>query len=442
MDSIELHNPGPNRVAIGGWFLTDDFSNPQKFRIPDGITIPAGGFLVFDENDFSVGPNGFRLSEYGEQAYLFSGNAEGELTGYSHGWDFGASPNGITTGRYEDSQGKVHFVLQASNTLGEENSLPLIGPVIVSEIHYRPPDLDSGVNNDVDEYIELTNISSATVSLYNTDTSVPGYGAAALHDTWRLRNAVDFDFLTGVELEPGESILVVGFDPSTDLTKLAGLRSKFSVPDSVDVFGPWSGELNNAGEKIELEYPGSADPMLAFFVPYYTAEKIDYQDSPPWPVEADGRGSSLQRLRFYEFANDPQNWKADSPRGDDSDDDEMDDSWEILYGLIVGIDDSGLDSDGDGFTNLEEFLAKTRPNDPRSNLNLSIDHTATGLLCLRLTVAPNVAYMIQYSDSLASPISWTDMQEISAESEEGELQFEFQATEPRRFFRVILSVNP
>ena len=439
IDSIELYNPGTASVDISGWYLSDDTSDPQKFRIPDGTTISAGGYLVFDEDDFSVGPNSFRLSEYGEQAYLFSGHAPtNEVTGFSHGWDFRAAPNGVTTGRYVDSQGKTHFVFQEFNTLGSQNSKPLVGPVIISEIHYHPPDLAGGVDNTADEFVELTNISSSSVPLYGTDTSVPGYGNQALNDTWRLRNAVDYDFPPGVELEPGERVLVVGFDPVVDTAQLASLRTKYGIPASVAVYGPWSGKLNNSGEELELKYPGSADP-IDFFVPYYTIEEIDYRDSAPWPLAADGGGSSLQRLLFNEFGNDPQNWKADDPQGPfagDADEDEMDDAWEILHGLVVGVDESSADLDFDGRTNLQEFLEGTSPSDSTSYLHLIIETTAAGVR-LRLTAARNVAYTIQYSESLTSP-NWIDLHQIGADPSERNLEFQIDTTEARRYYRVIV----
>ena len=34
----------PTDVDLGGWFLTDDFNTPKKFRIPDGTMIAAGGY--------------------------------------------------------------------------------------------------------------------------------------------------------------------------------------------------------------------------------------------------------------------------------------------------------------------------------------------------------------------------------------------------------------
>ena len=79
-DWIELYNPDPEAVDLGGRYLTDDLSDPTKFRIADGITIPAGGFLVFyADNDPEQGPlhTNFRLSKDGESVGLFDVDAVG-----------------------------------------------------------------------------------------------------------------------------------------------------------------------------------------------------------------------------------------------------------------------------------------------------------------------------------------------------------------------------
>src|SRR6185503_19109770 len=92
-DSIELFNPTGTNVHMGGWFLSDDFNTPKKFRIPDGTTIPPGGFLVFTEGDFNAGGAGFALSSDGDEVWLFSADGSMNLTGYAHGFSFGAAEN-------------------------------------------------------------------------------------------------------------------------------------------------------------------------------------------------------------------------------------------------------------------------------------------------------------------------------------------------------------
>jgi hypothetical protein len=116
----------------------------------------------------------------------------------------------------------------------------------------------------------------------------------------------------------------------------------------------------------------------------------------------------------------------------------MDDTWEIVHGLNVGVDDSGLDLDSDGRTNLEELQEGTLPNDSRSFLHLSVTTSVTGLN-LEFTALPNIAYTIQYTDSLEAPINWIDLEEIDAEPGEREFLLEIKATESQRFFRVIPS---
>jgi hypothetical protein len=79
-DWIELYNPGPGTVDLSGRYLTDDLNDPTKFRVADGITISAGGFLVFyADNDPEQGPlhTNFGLSKDGESVGLFDVDAVG-----------------------------------------------------------------------------------------------------------------------------------------------------------------------------------------------------------------------------------------------------------------------------------------------------------------------------------------------------------------------------
>ena len=46
LDWVELKNPGAAAVSLDGWALTDERDEPQKWVFPNGIQIPAGGYLV------------------------------------------------------------------------------------------------------------------------------------------------------------------------------------------------------------------------------------------------------------------------------------------------------------------------------------------------------------------------------------------------------------
>ena len=305
LDTIEVFNPTTNAVPLEGWFLTDDRQVPAKYRISAGVTVPAGSFLTFTADQFNIGSNSFALSSIGDGVYLFSGDSSGQLTGYAHGYEFGAAPNGVSFGRFVDSVGDESFVLQSSTTLGSSNLYPRVGPVVISEILYHPPELPSGANDFAAEYIEVLNIST---------TNVPLYDPMAATNTWRLRNAVEFDFPPDSVVAAGERLILVSFDPVRYPQSLDSFRAKYGVLPSVRVLGPWRGRLDNGGEVIELQRPDAPNVTPTnTVVPYYLVEKVAYKDKAPWPVCYADPSLALQRSNLELFGNDPANWRAASP---------------------------------------------------------------------------------------------------------------------------------
>jgi hypothetical protein len=288
-DFIELHNPTASPADVSGWYLTDDKDFPKKFRIPANRIIPAGGYIVFNEAEFNPTPGlggSFSLNAENDDVYLFSGNAAGDLTGYSHGFSFGAALDGVTFGRYLVSTGEEFFPLQSAATPGQANSGPRVGSVIMSEIHYHPRPGDAA-------FIELKNITAGPVALYH---------AAAPTNTWRI-NGVSFAFPQGTTLPAGGYAIVSEVLP-------ASFRARYNVPAGVPVFGPYGGTLQDSGERLELQQPDAHGTNGYAFV---TVDEVRYNDRVPWPTAADGIGPSLQRLNLTTYGNEPLNWRAASP---------------------------------------------------------------------------------------------------------------------------------
>jgi hypothetical protein len=428
-DAIELRNLSAAPVDISGWYLSDAKGTLKKYRIPNGTILSANGYVVFYEYQFNFdplnNPLAFALSSAkGDEVYLSAANTNAVLTGYRASVKFGPAENGVSFGRYVNSAGDEQFVAMSARTFGVDdpgsveqfrtgtglpNAYPKVGPVVLSEIMYHPPNLGTN-DNARDEFIELHNITTAPVALY--DPAFPT-------NTWRLGDAVDFEFPAGIVLAPGGELLVVSFDPIADPTTLTIFRTNYNVDPGTVILGPYRGKLANSSAKVELwkpdppEPPGTPD---AGFVPYVLVERIHYSDSAPWPPAADGTGYSLQRLTLAEFGNDPANWTAAAPTPGpqglalDSDNDGISDAWELQYFGSLARDGTG-DYDGDGVTDLNEYLGGTDPTDPHS---LPVFTAALdGSICtLTLSVAAGRSYSVIYKNSLSDP-TWIKLSDIS-----------------------------
>ena len=73
-DWIELFDPGAADLDLEGFFATDDLAVPDRYAIPAGVTVPAGGFLLlYADGSPELGPDHlpFKLSASGEQIGLY-----------------------------------------------------------------------------------------------------------------------------------------------------------------------------------------------------------------------------------------------------------------------------------------------------------------------------------------------------------------------------------
>jgi hypothetical protein len=96
-------------------------------------------------------------------------------------------------------------------------------------------------------------------------------------------------------LAPGEVILVV--------SDRDAFVSRYGT--QLRIAGEFAaGKLNNAGETIEVR-TATGTPIQVF----------TYDDASPWPVAADGLGSSLEIVNPAGDYHDPANWRASTDAG-------------------------------------------------------------------------------------------------------------------------------
>lgn len=132
----------------------------------------------------------------------------------------------------------------------------------------------------------------------------------------------------------------------------------------------------------------------------------------------------------------------------DSDNDNMPDAWEEENGLTVGVDDSALDKDKDGSTNLMEYRAGTEP-DSSSSFHLPMMGQSGDVSTISIQSVLGRNYRLYVSRDLNTWEVWDNIAGTG-----GTIAFNFDqsspaalsllnATElPECFFRIELSIAP
>ncbi len=130
-DWIEIHNPNPFTIDLGGWHLTDNPLDPQKYSIPPR-QIPAGGFVVLFASE-KPGAISFKLTKEGD--YLALSDPDGVIV-QEYAPMYPAQFDDVSFG--ESSDGNTTYLLP---TPGAANGPPRseIGPAIDALVQNPPP---------------------------------------------------------------------------------------------------------------------------------------------------------------------------------------------------------------------------------------------------------------------------------------------------------------
>jgi len=121
---------------------------------------------------------------------------------------------------------------------------------------------------------------------------------------WRMTDGIEFKFPRTLTLPAGGCVVLVN-----DAATFAALYP--DVPAGVPVLEWDSGNLNNAGEKVELSMAGDQEWEEDRY--WIRLDRVNYENGWPWPTAADGQGQSLTRIDPTAYGNDPANWTAADP---------------------------------------------------------------------------------------------------------------------------------
>ncbi|QJE95493.1 lamin tail domain-containing protein [Luteolibacter luteus] len=137
--------------------------------------------------------------------------------------------------------------------------------VTFNEIHYNPAEGQDA------EWIELHNQMAVNVDISG----------------WSLDDGVEYTLPAGTVI-PGGGFLVIAKDPGNPaLASISGVK------------GPYTGNLSNSGETIDLV---SRSGRLM--------DRLEFGDSGQWPVAADGAGATLSKRKPGLAGENPANWRA------------------------------------------------------------------------------------------------------------------------------------
>ena len=210
-DWIEIHNPGPGPVDMGGYTLTDD-SLPEmatKWTFPVGATIPAGGYMVVfasGKDRTVVGQNlhtNFSLAAGGEYLAL---NAPGGTPHLSEWNPFPVQSADVSYGLLAPTPG-ASSVFFTTPTPGAANSA---ATAPAEAVGFNPP--SSTFNSGTTLNVTLSVASPTAAVRYTTNRSRP-IGVAGVTGNFTADAASDICTMTAHGLSQGDMVRVSGPAP-------------------------------------------------------------------------------------------------------------------------------------------------------------------------------------------------------------------------------------
>jgi hypothetical protein len=177
-----------------------------------------------------------------------------------------------------------------------------------------------------------------------------------------------------------------------------------------------------------LEKPQVPD-LLGEGFSWVVVDEVIYGSQDPWPLPPNGLGQSLHRRLGAVHSGAPESWQAGRPSpgqvdgaipDGDSDLDGMPDSWEDRYEFLDrnNPEDAAGDFDGDGLTNLEEYLAGTDPGLAASALAVERIEWRDGQVHLWVELVAGRYYALE-SGTDPGPGVWNRVQDLGVAAEGG-----------------------
>ena len=248
VDWIEIYNNSDETLSLAGYYLSDRENRPLKWKFPDSAIIsPHGYYLVYCSGQDRLQANGVPHTNFAisaERESLVLSDSAGRLidrvtienvpVDYSVGLDsngawtfFKLSTPGFPN--TPDGQSKVDQLIRSYNPIG----------VIITEVMVSNDTVAIGATGLTADYIELYNVSAASVDLSN-------YGLS--DDLGRPRK---WQFPLGATIEPGERKIII-LDGQTELSTYYELHTSFKLSKTDDTVVSFCDPTGKVLDRIPL----------------------------------------------------------------------------------------------------------------------------------------------------------------------------------------------
>ena len=362
-DFIELHNPSSQTQSLDGFSLTDDLLQPAKFPFPPSTLIPAHGYLVMHCDTLTAEPGlhtGFSLKQSGETIGLFLSSTNGHVL--RDVATFGRQLPNQSIGRNPDGAGAWTLNIPTPGRANEQQAVGTPTRLKINEWMANPA--------KGEDWIEL----------FNADAQAVNLGGLMLTDDLEKNTKspiTPLSFIAGegfavftADGNPGKGADHVAFQLSSEGSAIGLYSAKGELIDSV-MFGPQAADVS-AGR-----IPDGAEVVYAFPM-----------------LSTPGKSNAV-----------------------DANADGLPDAWELANALTpANRDTAALDTDADGFTNLQEFQIGTDPHDAHSNLQVEITLSAESHarpVTLRFAAAAGHSYTVQCRDAFPDSV-WRKLVDVHA----------------------------
>lgn len=273
---VEIYNTSASAVDLSQYYLSSRPSSLNAVNLSG--TLAGHGYLAIEEEEdlplaleYQDPPPPEGEIDYGTLRLFLSkiedGDPNNAFVVAAENFS-GRLPTNFSMARIDDG-GETWYRTSmpteaASNALGD---FDINTDIVINEIMYNHLKLDDPFTTDDDglygkdmEYVEIFNRGSTTVDL----------------SAWRFSRGVNYIFPAGARISAGQ-YLVIARNP-TRIMDVYGLASN-------TVLGPFSGSLDNNGEKVRLRNDKNN-----------VVDEVRYHDGGTWDSWADGMGGSLELI--------------------------------------------------------------------------------------------------------------------------------------------------